>query len=396
MAKEDILQRFDNEEVLGKNRTGPENRNKFGFTEFYEIKELKYPLDVMSAPDLQHYMAFFINIRKKSKFNTGIGTQALPDVSTGWENRTTAATQSGVFAASTALAAGAVTATALKSILGGALPKKIKGKKTGSTSKAAYNSGRNLGFLVGKLAAPTALAATAGGLLAAGASAFSDALSTDVPLRISDAIILPIEKPPVVSYGMKYSTVDLGILGGLLGGSSAIDSGIVDRSQEAGQRLALDLINIPKSLTGLGPSPKAAALLAGRVATNPFKEVIFEQIEYRTYKFDYTFLPKSLEEFYNVKRIIDLFKFHMHPELSDGGLFYVYPSEFNILYYYRGEENKYMNKISTCVLEKMDVKYGGESFSSFDGTQGAPTEISMSLSFKELELLTKERIVKGY
>jgi hypothetical protein len=84
----------------------------------------------------------------------------------------------------------------------------------------------------------------------------------------------------------------------------------------------------------------------------------------------------------------------MHPELSAGGLFYVYPSEFEIVYYYQGKENRFINKISTCVMTDMDVKYGGEYFSSFKN--GAPAEISMTLSFRELELLTKERIVKGY
>jgi hypothetical protein len=42
----------------------------------------------------------------------------------------------------------------------------------------------------------------------------------------------------------------------------------------------------------------------------------------------------------------------------------------------------------------MSVNYGNEYFSSF--REGEPTEIRMNLTFQETELLTKERISKGY
>jgi hypothetical protein len=38
----------------------------------------------------------------------------------------------------------------------------------------------------------------------------------------------------------------------------------------------------------------------------------------------------------------------------------------------------------------MEVSYGGEQFSSF--RDGQPTEVNMSLVFKETEILTKELI----
>jgi hypothetical protein len=84
----------------------------------------------------------------------------------------------------------------------------------------------------------------------------------------------------------------------------------------------------------------------------------------------------------------------MHPELSTDGLFYVYPSEFEMQYYFKGKENQFVHKISTCVLKNMTVKYGGQYFTSFEN--GSPAEITMKLDFQELELLTKERIIKGF
>ena len=58
------------------------------------------------------------------------------------------------------------------------------------------------------------------------------------------------------------------------------------------------------------------------------------------------------------------------------------------------EENGYFHKFATCVLESMDVSYGGDQFSSF--RDGSPTEINMSLTFRELEILTKKMIEEGY
>ena len=89
----------------------------------------------------------------------------------------------------------------------------------------------------------------------------------------------------------------------------------------------------------------------------------------------------------------------MHPELSANKLFFIYPSEFQITYHFGDRENNknnkgYYHKFKPCVLETMDVSYGGDQFSSF--VDGNPTEINLSLSFRETEILTKQQIAQGY
>ena len=65
---------------------------------------------------------------------------------------------------------------------------------------------------------------------------------------------------------------------------------------------------------------------------------------------------------------------------------------------YQGDENQYLNKISTCVLENLNVKYGGTQFQAFKGNnEGAPlVETEISLQFKEMETITRERIFEGF
>jgi len=56
--------------------------------------------------------------------------------------------------------------------------------------------------------------------------------------------------------------------------------------------------------------------------------------------------------------------------------------------------NPYYNKIATCVLTNCTVNYTPDGVKSFE--DGAPTQITMTLSFKETEMLTKEKIAQGF
>ena len=74
------------------------------------------------------------------------------------------------------------------------------------------------------------------------------------------------------------------------------------------------------------------------------------------------------------------------------------PNTFDIQYMYHSKENDYLHKISTCVLETMNVTYGGDRYKTFHAVDdGAPpVETQLTLNFKELELITKERVFEGY
>ena len=127
--------------------------------------------------------------------------------------------------------------------------------------------------------------------------------------------------------------------------------------------------------------------------TNPFREVLFESVDYRTFQFSYRFLPRTESETKKIQSIISTFKENMHPEITQQKLFYIYPSEFDIKYFYKNKENKYLHKFARCALTDMVVDYGGDQFVTFN--DGAPVEIGMTLKFQELEQMTSEGI-KNY
>ena len=65
-----------------------------------------------------------------------------------------------------------------------------------------------------------------------------------------------------------------------------------------------------------------------------------------------------------------------------------------------GIENSYLNKISTSVLTNCEITYGGERTTFFrptaDGKGAPPVQTSINLQFRELEVITRERIGAGY
>ena len=60
----------------------------------------------------------------------------------------------------------------------------------------------------------------------------------------------------------------------------------------------------------------------------------------------------------------------------------------------QAKENSFYNKIATCVLQSVDVNYTPDGVKSFG--DGAPTQITMDLSFMETEMLTKQKINQGF
>ena len=135
-------------------------------------------------------------------------------------------------------------------------------------------------------------------------------------------------------------------------------------------------------------------------ADNPYMEVLFDAMQLRTFTYNFTMAPRNEEEAIEIQKIIQLFRFHMAPELRGGqSRFLGLPSQFDIHYMYLSKEgiaseNNYYNRVATCVLQNCEVNYTPTGVKSFE--DGGPTQTTMSLTFKETELLTKDRIAEGF
>lgn len=126
--------------------------------------------------------------------------------------------------------------------------------------------------------------------------------------------------------------------------------------------------------------------------SNPNTEQVFNGMEHRQFHFEWLMSPKSQIEADNVKRIIEMFRYHMHPELA-AGRYLIFPAEFEIEFYSDNNVNNFVGSLSTCVLTNMSVNYTPNgAWSAFKDTRGYPTSVTLQLEFTEVEPLTKDRL----
>ena len=146
---------------------------------------------------------------------------------------------------------------------------------------------------------------------------------------------------------------------------------------------------------------EAAEARAGVVISDRM-ELAFKGTAKRVFSYTFKMIPKSNREALAIRNIVKAFKFNMLPEFKDSnitGRRLTVPNTFDISYMYVGKQNEYLHKIGTCVLENMNVQYGGDRYTAYepDGSGSPPQQrTSLSLNFTELEIMYRNRIEDGF
>ena len=257
-----------------------------------------------------------------------------------------------------------------------------------------------------------------GNLLSAGASAFGKIITTagtaaigaalgaavarnTSTIRLLKSIQMHVPQSIISAYSANWDEQSLGAAGML--GSGRFDmSDLKELPEFLGRGTISAAANIPKGIGGNADFGATLEATSKKVA-NPYKEQMFKSVGFRRFSFNYNFAPRNLSEANMVLEIIDTFKYHMHPEVSDGDMFLIYPAEFSIAFEILDEDtgqvklNPYLPKVSSCALTSVKATYGPDGmFNTFQGTDGIPTEMALELQFTELETLTAVRIAQGF
>jgi hypothetical protein len=230
--------------------------------------------------------------------------------------------------------------------------------------------------------------------------------------RLKTAIVLPIMEAPSVRYSADWDATALGPVVGYMmtngggGGNAFMDMGdLGGLLGDAVKSIGLASLNtfLPDSADGNTSRADIFSAIK-RAAINDHRTQLFRNMRFRDFQFQYKLTARNQKEMATIKNIVNKFKFHMHPDTAKGNIFLTYPSEFDIVFYFKNIENagsqsstydtQNLFKISTCALTDCQVDYGDGAFATF--TDGAPIEVNLKLSFLELELLTKERIAEGF
>jgi hypothetical protein len=333
----------------------------------YDIKHHSYPSDLYD-PGGQYggnYAIFYINVSSESKLLKEEGIQTVDDYT---PNDRGDLVGQGLTAAQLTTAnsvAGAVDGA----IAGGLLTGDVKGAAKGAATGAVV--GAATGAIVGSQGSRS-------------------------QKRLKTAIALHIPNNLSVNYSMSWSEDDTA---GLAMAGAAVQQGWEVAKALSGKGNNTDVSGVGAAiLTNIalskGPNQAGNSVATG-LAANPKKEQVFKGVNFRTFSFDYKFFPRNANEARNVRFIIDEFKYHMHPEFKDNNNFvYIYPSEFDIFYYRDGQENLNLHRHTSCVLTDMAINYTPNGmFSTF--ANGMPTQIDITLTFRELALLTKDKVMDG-
>ena len=246
---------------------------------------------------------------------------------------------------------------------------------------------------------------------AASSSANRSIVLSKLPVkRLEKSIALYMPPSVQVSYEVKYADQKIGALA--MAGAEVIDAFVSEGSTLAKLEGITDAITgktTREGLTGLAIdavdafAPGASTLYElerGSVIT-PRMEMMFEGVGRRNFTYTFAFIPKSKQEALIVEDIIKHFKFYMMPAYSNPTTRreMEIPGTFDIHYMYRGSENSFLNKVSTCFLTGVQVQYGADRYTAYEeipGRGSPPQKSQITLNFTELEVLSQDHIAEGF
>jgi hypothetical protein len=128
----------------------------------------------------------------------------------------------------------------------------------------------------------------------------------------------------------------------------------------------------------------------GRVM-NPNQFSLFESPQLRSFSFNFKMIPQSEQEANAIPEIIKKFRMASYPDLDANGIEFLFPKIFKI----KIVNNDNIIKMPYVACESVGVVYNPSSMSYFR-YENTPSEIDLTLSFKELRQLTKQQISEGF
>jgi len=239
------------------------------------------------------------------------------------------------------------------------------------------------------------------------ASVKDNSLSIKRKATVRMPVSICMYMPPSVDvkYGADYQDTEMGTgtkmgveaIQSILAGTASMDSAkeaLKDQTGAIGDGIIKGGTSAIDLIPGFAGSNAAFEMQRGFIKA-PRMELAFKGIPKRDFSYEFKMMPKSAAEAEMAKNIVKTFKMYMLPEIkSAGSMQLTTPATFDIQYMHLGEENMNLNKIGTCVLTNMDVKYGGDKYKTH--ADAVPVETSMTLSFKELDLVTREKAEQGF
>jgi hypothetical protein len=330
----------------------------------YDITSLSYPADLQSPEYGGNMVVLYINVATASKF--------LPPPNQTYDMKDLDISRDrGLLIGRPISNINAAISGALNTAMGGLFAGAIGGFASIATGATAI--GGAAAWVAGDIAGTT----------------------TREQKRLKTAIALHMPNTLNIRYATSWSEEDTGTTEAL----SQIGEDAIGLLKSLTSVKLSNMVDDGKSILASEALQKMGTISARTgLAGNPKREMVFKGVDFRTFSFDYNFFPRDEKEAEHVYNIIYQLKFHMLPEYKNdtNNFLYVYPSEFDISYFSGNGLNQYIHRHPSCVLTDLIVNYTPNgNFTTF--ANGMPTQIAITMSFKELTSPTKEAIQdRGY
>ena len=203
-----------------------------------------------------------------------------------------------------------------------------------------------------------------------------------------------IYQPPGVSVSdsANYTTMNVGTIRGGVGLAQNFASGNLTR----GDMAALGMMSKNKLLSPGGTLEKltsGTALKLG-VATNPYTRTAYDSTNIRQFSFQFKLVAESEKEQKSIRGIERTFRKFLYPKRA-GAIALAYPPLCNIQFFAEGgKRNEFMPNIKPCYLTGLEAVYNETATAVHKGT-GAPIELSLTVSFQEERILTRDDLYRG-
>lgn len=244
----------------------------------------------------------------------------------------------------------------------------------------------------------------------------NDASKIDA-VKTGDSVALYFPQNFNIADSLQYQTESTGLIGAAteaIRSGRGSDIGVNDVSEVAragitNKQSATVLAGLAGGAIGAIGGKSFGALLAGgtagtavgnvaaefskteQVALNPREFMLFKSPGIRTFSFSFNFIPSNRNEADDVPEIIKFFRRASYPELHTLNAVYNFPEAFNITV----KNSSRVIKIPEVFCTGVNVTYNPTSMSYLE-VDNMPVEISLGLTFQELQPIHREFVEKGY
>ena len=203
--------------------------------------------------------------------------------------------------------------------------------------------------------------------------------------------------------GAGYTTFDMGPLGAeiaknISGGldSNSIRSSLETVTAAANNNADLRTIMAGKMIQSAGMVPGADRVSdiyqqSKSIAINPNTTTAFQNMNIRTFVFNFKLVADNQPEARMIKDIQSFFRELMYADTAGQGYLLSYPAKWKIHFKNGlGAENGYYPKIYESYLTNFQTSFNASGH--LHHRDGAPTEVDISLTFQETRVLTQDDI----